>query len=61
MLLMVEKGIRGGIWHVFHPYAKGYNKYMKNHNENTESSYLGYWNENKHWKKLQKLPVNSFK
>ena len=34
---------------------------MKNHNENTESSYLGYWNENKHWKKLQKLPVNSFK
>ena len=46
---------------MFHPYAKGYNKYMKNHNENTESSYLGYWNENKHWKKLQKLPVNSFK
>ena len=30
MLLMVEKGIRGGICHVIQKYAKANNKYMKN-------------------------------
>ena len=29
MLLMVEKGIRGGICHAIHWYAKANNKYMK--------------------------------
>ena len=29
MLLMVEKGIRGGICHVIHRYAKDNNKYIK--------------------------------
>ena len=29
MLLMVEKGIRGGICHAIHRYAKANNKYMK--------------------------------
>ena len=29
MLLMVEKGIRGGICHSIYRYAKGNNKYMK--------------------------------
>ena len=29
-LLMVEKGIRGGICHVIHRYAKVNNKYMEN-------------------------------
>ena len=28
MLLMVEKGIRGGIYHAIHRYAKESNKYM---------------------------------
>ena len=29
MLLMVEKGIRGGMCHCIHRYAKGNNKHMK--------------------------------
>ena len=31
VLLMVEKGIRGGICHTIHRYAKSNNKYMKNY------------------------------
>ena len=40
MLLIVEKGIRGGICHTIHRYAKGNNKYTKNYDENEESSFL---------------------
>ena len=40
MLLMVEKGIQGGICHAIHRYAKANNKYTKNYNKNIESSYL---------------------
>ena len=40
MLLMVEKGIRGGIYHAMHRYAKANNKYMKNYDKKLDSSYL---------------------
>ena len=33
MLLMVEKEIRGGIYHAIHRYAKANNKYMKNYDK----------------------------
>ena len=39
MLLMVEKGIRGGICHAIHRCAKANNKYMKNYDANEESSF----------------------
>ena len=33
MLIMVEKGIRGGIYHAIHRYAKANNKYIKNYDK----------------------------
>ena len=36
MLLMVEKGIKGGICHAMHRYGKENNKYMKNYNKDEE-------------------------
>ena len=63
MLLMVVEGIRGGICHSIHRHAKANNKYMKNYDENEESSYIQYLDANNlyGWKMSQKLPVNSFK
>ena len=42
MLLMVEKGIRGGICYSIYRYAKANNKHMEHFNKNKESSYLQY-------------------
>ena len=63
MLLMVEKGTRGGICQAIHRYAKANNKYMKNYDKNIESSYLTYLDANNlyGWAMSQKLPVNGFK
>ena len=46
MLLMVEKGIRGGICHAIYRYAKANNKYMKNYNKDKEESLLQYLDDN---------------
>ena len=40
ILLMVEKGTRGGIGQAIHRYAKANNKYMKNYNKDLMSSYI---------------------
>ena len=63
MLLMVEGGIRGGICHSIHRYAKANNKYMKNYDNNEESSYIQYLDANNlfGWAMPKKLPVNGFK
>ena len=60
---MVEEGIRGGICHSIHRHAKANNKYMKNYDENEESSYIQYLDANNlyGWAMSQKLPVNGFK
>ena len=46
MLLLVEKGIIGGICHAIHRYAKAKNKYMNNYDKSIESSYLMYLGAN---------------
>ena len=63
MLLMVEKGTRGGICQAIHRYAKANNKYMKNYDKNNESSYIEYLDANNlyGWAMSQKLPVKGFK
>ena len=60
---MVEEGIRGGICHSIHRHANANNKYMKNYNNNEESSYIQYLDANNlyGWAMSKKLPVNGFK
>ena len=60
---MVEEGIRGGICHSIHRHARANTKYMKNYNENKESSYIQYLDANNlyGWAVSKKLPVNGFK
>ena len=63
MILMIKKGIRGGTCQATHRYAKANNKYMKNYDKNSESSYIEYLDANNlyGWAMSQKLPVNGFK
>ena len=63
MLLMEEEGIRGGICHSIHRYARANNKYMKNYNNNEEWSCIQYLDANNlyGWAMSQKLAVNGFK
>ena len=60
---MVQEGVRGGICHSIHQYAKENNKYLKNYNNNEELSYIQYLDTNNlyGWVMSKKLPVNGFK
>ena len=62
MLMMIEKGIRGGMCHAVYRYAKANNKYMKNYDIDIELSYLEYLDANNlyGWAMSQKLPVDGF-
>ena len=63
MLLMIEEGIRGGICHAVHRYAKANNKYMENYDKSKESSYIQYLDANNLYGAAmsEKLPINEFK
>ena len=63
LLLMVEKGIRGGICHAILRYAKANNKYMKDYNQDGEESFLQYDDANNFYgfAMIQPLPVDGFK
>ena len=62
MLLMVRKGIRGGICHSIYWYAKADNKYMKDYEKKKELLHVQYWDVNNIYGQTmsQKFPVNSF-
>ena len=63
MLLIVEKGIRGGMCQSILRYAKANNKYMKDCYKNIVSSFFMYLDANNlyGWVMSQKLAVGDFK
>ena len=62
MLLMVEKGIKGGIYHAMHRYAKANNNYMKDYNKDEEESFLEYLDANNlyGWAMSEPLSADGF-
>ena len=42
LLMADKKGIRSGIWHAFHQYAKANDKYLKCYDKNKNYLYLNY-------------------
>ena len=64
MLLMFERGIRGGITQAVHHYASANNKYMESkYDPNQESTYFQYIDPSNlyRWTMFQPLPTCGFK
>ncbi|GIY68481.1 hypothetical protein CDAR_112191 [Caerostris darwini] len=63
MVLMIEKGVRGGISQCCNRYSKANNKYMKEYDKNKESNHLMYLDANNlyGWAMSQYLPHGGFK
>ena len=63
MLMMFERGIRGGISHISKRYAEANNKYMKSFDTQKPSTYIQYLDANNlyGWAMSQNLPTHGFK
>ena len=63
MLMMFEKGIRGGITHISKRYAEANNKYMKDFSPDKPSKFIQYLDANNlyGWAMSQSLPTHGFK
>ena len=63
MLMMFERGIRGGITHTSKRHAEANNKYMKDYNRDKPSCYIQYLDANNlyGWAMSQKRPTHGFK
>ena len=63
MLMMFERGIRGGISHISKRYATANNKYLENFDETKPSTFIQYLDANNlyGWEMSQKLPIKGFK
>ena len=62
MVLLLDKGIRGGISQAVQRYASANNKYMPNYNSKAPSTYLMYVDANNlyGWAMSKKLQIDSF-
>ena len=62
MLMMFEKGIRGGISHISKRYAEANNKYMKSYDSSKKSKFIQYLDANNlyGWAMSQNLPTHGF-
>ena len=63
MLMMFERGIRGGISHISKRYAEANNKYMKSFDAEKPSTFIQYLDANNlyGWAMSQNLPTHGFK
>ena len=63
MLMMFERGIRGGISHISKRYAEANNKYMENYDPDKPSTFIQYLDANNlyGWAMSQSLPTHGFK
>ena len=63
MLMMFERGIRGGMTHIAKRYSEANNKYMKNYDPDRPSKFIQYLDANNlyGWAMSQSLPVGGFK
>ena len=63
MLMMFERGIRGGMTNIAQRYAEANNKYMTNYNPDKPSTFIQYLDANNlyGWAMSQSLPTQGFK
>ena len=63
MLMMFERGIRGGMTHISKRYSEANDKYMKDYNPDKPSKFIQYLDANNlyGWAMSQSLPTGGFK